>query len=567
MISSFHPLRHAIWAAAAVSIACGGNPRAQLPAATPPATPAPASVQASPPPADPIGDLLALADAHYRAGERELALGHLGRARVEFDRAVDVLLESPAGARGMPRVREHYERLVDRISAHETSALAAGDGFVEKPSEPASIDDLLASSAFGPAGPPPVLDTLKDRVAADLAQTTHDVPITFNERVLAYIDLFQGRLRDWVETGLRRGSRYLPMIQEVFRAEGIPLDLAYVPLIESAFKPTAVSRAQAKGVWQFMRGTALENGLKHDWYIDERADPEKATRAAAKYLKTLHRMFGDWHLALASYNGGPGMVQRAMKRTGAEDFWDLASAPRAIPRETREYVPMILAAIVIARNPAQYGFDIVSEAPVAYDTVQVGRPVDLRRVAEWTGASVDEIQALNPELRRWTTPVRRTDYTLKVPAGTADSLLARLDAAPPTEFASLKWHTVRRGDTVASLARRFKVSRLDLAEANGLRSSSKLRPGQELLIPRSQAPLLAAREARTAVRTAARGEGGQPAAATSYRVRRGDTLFAIARQFRVSVDDLRAWNRLRDSRLSVGDLLSIRPPASSQAAQ
>ena len=171
--------------------------------------------------------------------------------------------------------------------------------------------------------------------------------------MLAYIELFQGRLHDFIEEGMKRGSKYLPMIQSVFRAEGLPLDLAYVPLVESAFKPNALSRAKAKGVWQFMTGTALENGLRRDWYIDERSDPEKATVAAAKYLRTLSKMFdGDWHLALASYNGGPGRMQRAMKRAGLDDFWSLAAKPKLLPRETREYVPMILAAIVIARNPA-----------------------------------------------------------------------------------------------------------------------------------------------------------------------------------------------------------------------
>src|SRR5918994_4983868 len=172
-----------------------------------------------------------------------------------------------------------------------------------------------------------------------------------------------------------RRARYLPMIQDVFRAEGLPLDLAYVPLIESAFKPTAVSRAKAKGIWQFMRGTALENGLTHDWYIDERAEPEKATRAAAKYLKTLNGMFkGDWHLALASYNGGPGRVQRAVKRAGAADFWKLSASSRYLPRETRDYVPLILAAIIIARNPAQYGLDVIEPEITRSERVAVYSP-------------------------------------------------------------------------------------------------------------------------------------------------------------------------------------------------
>src|SRR5262249_6568854 len=256
------------------------------------------------------------------------------------------------------------------------SALAAGDGFAEQAYEPASIDELLATSAFdGPA--PPTEPSLTKAVEDDLAATAHDIPIPTHNRVLADVQLFTGRLLDWREESLQRGTQYLPMIQNVFRAEGLPLDLAYVPIIESAFKPNALSRTQAKGVWQFMKQTALENGLRQDWYIDERADPEKATLAAAKYLRTLHKMFdGDWHLALASYNGGPGRVQRAVKRAGAADFWQLSESSRFLPKETREYVPMILAAIIIARNPSQYGFDVAPVANAAYERVVVPAATD-----------------------------------------------------------------------------------------------------------------------------------------------------------------------------------------------
>ena len=267
--------------------------------------------------------LLEASSRHFEAGQRELEIGHLEQAKTEFNRSLEVLLESPYGARSEPRIREHFDRLVDRISAYELTALTEGDGFKEKPSEPATIDQLLALSLFDKPEPTP---ELTDTVKSDLENTSHDVPIPLNPRVLSYIELFQGRLRSFITEGLVRGSKYLPMIQNVFRAEGLPLDLAYVPLVESAFKPNALSRASAKGVWQFMRGTALENGLRHDWYVDERSDPEKSTLAAAKYLKTLSGMFdGDWHLALASYNGGPGRVQRAMKRSGRQEFWSLAA--------------------------------------------------------------------------------------------------------------------------------------------------------------------------------------------------------------------------------------------------
>jgi membrane-bound lytic murein transglycosylase D len=546
-----------------LSAACGSNPKPQTPPPPPPVAPAP--VPASQPP-DPITTLIETSQKHFLAGERALQLGHLERARAEFDRAVDVLLESPYGARTDARLREHFDRLVDRINAYEVTALAQGDGFVEKKYEPASIDELLTIATF----PKPAADTATaEAVKADLAATEHDVPIPQNSRVLSYVELFQGRLRDYIEESLVRGSKYLPMIQNVFRAEGVPLDLAYIPIIESGFKTNALSKASAKGPWQFMKATAVEQGLKHDWYIDERSDPEKATVAAAKYLKSLHRMFGgDWHLVLAAYNGGMGRVQRAMNRSGIEDFWRLSQSSRYLPRETREYVPLILAAIIVARNPAQYGFEIATAEPMAYDTVTVDRPIDLRRVAEWTGQPVDEIQALNPELRRWTTPIKADAYELKVPVGTADQFNVRFASAGPGDLVTLNTYTVKKGDTISTIARKLRVSRIDLAEANHLSIRSKVRIGQALVIPRAPATLLATNSkpaAPTAV--ASRPISATPAVADSgdepeprivtHRVRRGDTLFAIARLYDTTVDKIKALNRLRSNTITPGDRLKV----------
>src|SRR5436190_12631126 len=440
---------------------------------------------------DPVTVLIAESQQRFIEGEQELAVGHLEQARKAFDLAVDVLLQSPYGARSEPRIREHFDRIVERISAYEVSALAQGDGFVEKKYAPASIDELLTLSTFDQPAP---TTALQNTVETDLQLTQHDVDIPLNSKVLSYIELFQTRLHDWFDEGLRRGSRYLPMIQEVFRAQGLPLDLAYVPIVESAFNPNAQSRAKAKGMWQFMRGTALEHGLKQNWYIDERADPEKATRAAATYLKTLGGMFsGDWHLALASYNSGPGRVQNAMARSRKRDFWDLAKTSRFLPHETREYVPMILAAIVIAKNPVQYGFEFAAELPLSYEKVTVADPIDLRQVAEWTGVPIDDIQALNPELRRWTTPVRTDQYNLKVPVGTGDAFRTRLTETSPESLAALQWHTVKRGESLLTIARNLKVKQADLAEANYLSIRSQVRPGQQLIIPRAPTTLLAAR--------------------------------------------------------------------------
>jgi membrane-bound lytic murein transglycosylase D len=549
-----------------VSAGCAGNPKPQ---AAPP--PAPAVVTPDPapqPPPDPVAALIATSQKHFAAGERELKLGHLEGARTEFDRAVDLLLESPYGARTDARMREHFDRLIDRINAHEVTALAQGDGFAEKKYEPASIDELLKIATF--AKPDADAETTAT-VKYDLARTPHDIDIPQNSRVLSAVELLQGRLRDYVQESLNRGTKYLPMILNVFEAEGLPLDLAFIPIIESGFKTNALSRASAKGPWQFMAPTARENGLKTDWFIDERSDFEKSTVAAAKYLKALSRMFdGDWHLVLAAYNGGQGRVQRAINRSGRENFWDLSATQKYLPKETREYVPLILAAMVIGRNPVQYGFELGDTEPLSYEKVPVSRAVDLRKVAEWTETSVDEIQALNPELRRWTTPLRYPEYELKVPAGKGEQFRTRLAAASPDELTSLNWHTVKRGETLTTIARKLRVSKVELAAANNLRTNSRVASGQKLIIPRPPATLLATRTERAAPAvTASRpvsGTGSVPqvrrtsasAPPTYYKVKRGDTLSKIARLFDTSVAKLKSWNRLRGNTITAGSRLVVR---------
>jgi membrane-bound lytic murein transglycosylase D len=566
-------LRGAICALAITSAACaahapatGARPVAQTPVAA--AQPAPVALPVAPP-ADPVLDLIAVSTRHFETGQKELQDGHLETATTEFNRALDVLLESPFGARTEPRIREHFDRLVERISAHEVTALSQGDGFAEKRYEPASIDELLAISTFPPA---PASPETARAIAHDIEAGDHDIEIPLNDRVLSYVELFTGRLKGYLEDGLSRGARFLPMIQEVFRAEGLPLDLAYVPLVESAFKTNALSRASAKGMWQFMSGTAVENGLKHDWYIDERADAEKATRAAAKYLKTLYGMFGDWHLALASYNGGPGRVQNALKRSRKDTFWELSASSRYLPRETRDYVPLILAAVIIARNPAQYGMDIQPHESPLFESVTLPKATDLRRVAEWVGIPVQELQELNPELRRWTTPVRMDEYQLKVPQGTGDTVRARLAEAAADDLASLNYLTVKKGETLATIARKLKVSRTDLAEANYLKTSARLTTGQQLVIPRPPTLLLATHADNPVPATESHSVDAVVASNVQapkpdrpaqgqivHRVKRGETLASIARLYRTTVASLKQWNHIKGSTIAAGQRLTIFP--------
>jgi membrane-bound lytic murein transglycosylase D len=550
-------------------VGCGPARQAAKPTVTP--TPPPVVRRAEPIPVpDPITELIAESQRHFAAGERELELGHLEQAKASFDLAIDLLLKSPDGARSDARVRRHFDHLVERISAHEVTALAQGDGFAEKRTEPASIDELLAISTFDP--PPPTAAT-QNAVENDPSFTSHDVEIPLNRKVLSYIELFQGNLREFISEGLQRGAKYMSMIQAEFREQELPLDLAYIPLIESAFKNTARSRVSAQGMWQFMRPTGLEHGLQQNWYIDERSDPEKATKAAAQYLRTLGDLFdGDWHLAMASYNGGPNRVQRAIKRSGRKDFWALSATSRYLPRETREYVPMILAAIVIAKNPGQYGFTVEAEMPFTYEKVEVSDPIDLRLVAEWTGASIGDIEALNPELRRWTTPVRSPDYALKVPVGTGDLFRARLAEAPKESLNAFQWHTVKRGESLQSIARKLKVKQSDLAEANSLSVRSRVQPGRQLIIPRAPTTLLAMNPenpvpelvadarpllAETLTVESTAGEAAEPQRIV-HRVKRGDTLSSIARSYNTTIASLKAWNlTIRGNRINVGDRLTI----------
>jgi len=527
--------------------------------------------QPAPPPkpvVDPVDTLIKTSQAQFESGERELKAGHLEQARHDFDRAVEVLLESPYGARTDARLREHFDRLIDRINAYEATALAQGDGFAEKKYEAAPIDELLKNATTFPA--PKADAATRAAVKQDLEHNAHDIPIPEDPKVMSYVEVFQNRLRDYIQDSLERGAKYLPMIQSVFRAEGLPLDLAYIPIIESSFKTNALSKANAKGPWQFMRGTAKDSGLHTDWFIDERSDPEKATIAAAKYLKSLSEMFdGDWNMVLAAYNGGPGRVSRAMKRSGINDFWKLSATSKYLPRETREYVPLVMAAIIIGRNPAEYGFAVAAATPVQYDKVTIPQAVDLRRVAEWAGTTVDEIQALNPELRRLTTPVKYPDYEMKVPKGTADQLTAKLADASPADFVTLKWYTSKKGDTLLSVGRKFGVSRADVAEANNLSVKARLQPGQSLIIPRQPTTIVAARAERaapTAVASRAVNSKAEAPAASqstqhlsqiSYRVKQGDTLSSIAQLYDTTVAKIKSWNHLTSNNVKAGTRLKI----------
>jgi membrane-bound lytic murein transglycosylase D len=486
----------------------------------------------------------------------ELRQGHLEAARVEFDRAVEVFLAAPGGALSNPRLAEAYRQTLDTIHAREMESLAQGDGFTEAETEPASLEEVAAEV---PAAEEPASDESRARAAEAVEEEANDLPIELNDPVLTCIELYQGRRKEWFERALARGQKHLPHIREVFASEGLPRDLAYLAMVESAFRPVAYSRAKAKGVWQFVSSTGRRYGLQQDWWVDERSDTEKATRAAARYLKELYAMFGDWNLAMAAYNAGEGVVQRGIDRYKTTDYWKLRKT-RALRRETRNYVPLILAAVVVAKAPEKYGIEVQPEEAAPFERVPVEGALDLRVIAECTQTPVAELRELNPELRRLATPAGRT-FDVRVPLGTGAALGECLAALPPDRRVRFRTHVVGKGQTLASIARANGVRARDLAEANGLRLNRRLAVGTELIIPIDPRRGAKASSRPTPQPTAPpatlSADAGPGAVRISHRIRPGDTLARIASRYGTTVQNLQQWNGLRGTRITAGGTLTV----------
>src|SRR5258708_7733632 len=467
----------------------------------------------------------------FASGEQNFKAGHLEAARKDFDDAIDWMLESGYDLNSDPKLSELFHRVAETVYAYELQAFRAGDGFSEAPAVPAAIDEV-AEMTF------PVDPRLKERAEEAAKNISHDLPLTVNDQVLPFLNFFQTpRGRAIVETGLRRAGRYREMISRVLQEEGLPQDLIYLAQAESAFQPLALSRAGARGIWQFVAYRGQEYGLRHTWWIDERQDPEKATHAAAQHLRDLYKLYGDWYLAMAAYNCGPGNVQKGIERTGYADFWELYKR-NVLPRETKNYVPIIIALTLIAKDAAHYNIQAEPEAPVATEVVKPGRAIDLRLVAETIDADVETLRSLNPSLLRLATP-DDPSFELHLPQGTAEKFSAEIADIPPDKWVSWRRHRVETGETLTSIAKKYHVTPMAVADANSLERNAALEAGEKLIIPATQP------QSETKRRL------------VSYRVRRGDTFLGIADPFSVSADDLRKWNRVGCNGVRRGMVLRI----------
>ena len=480
-----------------------------------------------------IRQFIANAETSYNSGVQNYRAGRLDAARLDFDFAVDAMLASGVDLKAEGPMADEFDRLLNAINALEMVALKQGNGFSPKIEE--APLDVAEELTFAPN--PELVAKLKTEL-----NTTSDLPLIINDQVAGYINAFAGseNFRRHMAASLQRVGKYRGLIQSVLKEEGVPQDLIYLAVAESGFQPQALNaKSGAGGMWQFMTYTGPQFGLTRNGYFDYRFDPEKSSRAYARYIKQLYNQFGDWYLAMAAYNWGPGNIQRDVQRTGYADFWEFYRRG-LMPAQTRAYVPQILAAVLMAKNPERYGLDrLVPSPPVIYDTVHTDYAIDLRLVADVTGATVQELVELNPSMLRLSTPPD-IEFDLHIPTGTKDLFADRLKDIPDDRRASWRFHVVKSGETLESIASALHGKVADIARTNGITPQDPMSIDDELVVPVQSVTSIANPQ--------------------RYTVRAGDSLVTVADRFNVTTEELRKWNALSTSSVKPGRVLYVAEP-------
>jgi membrane-bound lytic murein transglycosylase D len=521
-----------------------------------------------------VNQIIARAEDHFRKGKLNLEDNKRNQAREEFDRAVDSILESGFDVRASQRLQTYYLELVERIYREEvplqqptapvnTQLVAQNTqtqdqktppppsqvGFRDQKFEPSPLDELsklvLTDREKEVSG--------EDLVALEQAKKNVNFTFTLNPLIQQFINYYQGRNRGTMENGLRRSGQYMKLARKIFAEEGVPVDITWLGQVESAWKPKAVSWAAASGLWQFIPSTGRMYGLRQNAYIDERNSFEQATRASARHLKDLAKRYnGNWELAMAAYNTGAGNIDRAISRAGSANFWMIYPY---IAQETRNYVPNILAVILIAKNPEKYGFkNIKPDAPMSYDVVQVPTATGLQLIADATDTSVDYIRSINPELKRDITP-RGDTYNVRIPAGRAKQFASLIQRIPPERRESARLISVASGEDWQSIASRTGINAAQLQAMNG---NVDLKSTTKLLAPSGGVKLT----------KWVRATGASDAPATSgiekVRARKGDTISRIAAARNLDANDVARLNGIAvDAELRAGQEVKI--PSSATA--
>jgi membrane-bound lytic murein transglycosylase D len=495
-----------------------------------------------------VAQIIKKAEDSFRKGKLNLDAGKRSEARDDFDQAVDEILTSGLDVRSSHELQTYYLELVERIYREEVPTSA--------PTKQGNVIELVAQNGQNTPAPPPVqqigfvdqkfepsptdvlvvLTPEEQNVSPDdvlaLEQAKQNVNFVFtpNPLIQQYINYYQGRGRSTMESGLRRSGVYMKMARQIFKEEGVPIDITWLGQVESAWKPRAMSWAAASGLWQFIPGTGRQFGLRQTAWIDERNSFEQATRASAKYLKSLAARYnGNWELAMAAYNTGAGNIDRGIARAGTANFWAIYPY---IAQETRNYVPNILATILIAKNPEKYGFKgIRPDAPMAYDVVQVSNSTSLQLVAESTDSSVDYIRSLNPELKREVTP-RGEAYNVRVPGGKGKQFLAVLKRIPADRRETARVISIVPGEDLQNVANRTGVS---IAQLQAMNSGVDLKSTNKLVVPNSNVRLTLYRRKPGTAEVAA-------PTLTKIRARKGDTIAKIAAARNLDANEIARLN-------------------------
>ncbi len=478
----------------------------------------------------------------YQTGLSNYRDGHIASARANFDYAVDMILRSGIDIKNDPAISEEFDHLVDAINTLELDALRENSPQTAQQHPEDAPVDIANDVTF------PVDANVRAQAEAELKTTQSDLPLVMNDYVASYINFFSNSTKghNTIVNSLTRAGRYKDMIERVLKEEGVPQDLIYQAVAESGFRPQAVNpRSRAGGMWQFMPGDAFAP-QKSAWY-DERFDPEKATRAYAKYIKYLYNQLGDWYLAMASYDWGAGNVQRAVERTGYADFWELYRRNN-LPQETKNYVPIILAVTIMAKNPKQYGLtDLVPDPPLVTEKVTTNYAVDLRLVADVVDTPVQEIIALNPSLLRMSTPPDEP-FDLQLPPGGKELYDKRIAEIPEDKRRYWRFHVLSHDESLDQVAREYHVSASEIAFVNQLSSTTAdLSSIDSLVIPVAPAAVSSART-------------------STYKAQHGDTLVTVADRFGVTVDQLRRWNHISSNAVPPGRKLYVSEPARISAS-
>jgi membrane-bound lytic murein transglycosylase D len=471
------------------------------------------------PPRKTSGDALVMrAEKAFQLGKRSYQSNDIPEARRQFDAAMDLMLEA---SDENPADREDFQRrleeMTEAIHRFDLAGMGAAVTIEQGRFEKAPLEDILEMTF-------PVDPKLKDRVREQVAATVSQLPLSVNDKVLSYINYFSRRGKGTIIAGTQRSGKYRPMIQRILDEEGVPQELIHLAQAESGFIPRAMSRKAAGGMWQFLTWRGQQYGLMQTRYTDERMDPEKATRAAARHLRDLFNQFGDWYLAIAAYNCGPGAVEKAVERTGYADFWELR-AIGALPAETTNYVPIILAMTIMEKNAADYGIQgIQMDPPLEYDTVELTANTSLALVSDITDTPLPELAALNPAVLRSIAP---ENYAMRVPKGTAKQLAAALQMVPAERRAAWRMHRVAIGETLASIGKRYGIATSSIVAANSLEASEAIE-GDRLLIPAALRP--EAPPARTTVRKPSSSRTRTRTASTTAAAKKKAVVVARARK-------------------------------------